>query len=265
MRVVAISRHASFVARMAKKFYVVWAGRRTGVFTEWSEAQPLVDKFAGARFKSFPTRAEAEAAFRAGKPRTAARAKKTTDKAPKAGASSPGDGEVAELRIYCDGACEPNPGEAGSGIVVYEDGVLTQLWYGLYNPKGTNNTAELLALHHALLMAEQAILAGRSVEVLSDSKYAINCISVWAPGWEKRGWRKADGEIRNLDLIQAAYELYNRIKTEATLSHVSAHVGTEGNELADRMAMFAVQKKQKELRLYEGELDIAKILKMRTG
>ena len=251
---------------MAKKFYVVWTGRRTGVFTEWSEAQPLVDKFTGARFKSFPTRAEAEAAFRAGRPRTASRPRKTAVKETVDGAeSSPSEDQVTQLRIYCDGACEPNPGEAGSGIVVYEEGALTQLWYGLYNPKGTNNTAELNALHHALLMAEQAILAGQSVEVLSDSKYAINCISVWAPGWEKRGWRKADGEIRNLDLIKASYELYNRIKAEAKLSHVSAHVGTEGNELADRMAMFAVQSKQKELKRFEGEINIPAILRMRTG
>ena len=261
---------------MAKKFYVIWTGRRTGVFTEWSEVQPLVDKFTGARYKSFPTRAEAEAAFRAGRPRNAARPRKTAGNASPEGASAAstlsdnsgdnsGDDSDTQLRIYCDGACEPNPGEAGSGIVVYAEGVLSQLWYGLYNPKGTNNTAELSALHHALLMAEQAVLAGQSVEVLSDSKYAINCISVWAPGWEKRGWRKADGEIRNLDIIKATYELYNRIKSEAKLSHVSAHVGTEGNELADRMAMLAVQRKEKKLRRYQETMDLQTLLKMRAG
>ena len=143
--------------------------------------------------------------------------------------------------------------------------VLEQLWYGLYHPNGTNNTAELKALHHALLMAEQAILAGEGVEVLSDSTYAIKCISVWASSWEKKGWTKAGGPIRNLELIQLSYELYNRIKVEARLTHVSAHVGTEGNELADRMAMLAVQSKQKELRQYEGELDVESILKMRSG
>jgi ribonuclease HI len=253
------------VQRMAKKYYVIWAGRRTGIFTDWSEVQPLVDKFNGARFKSFPTQAEAEAAFRAGKPRYSGSARKTTTR--KAAAEVADDASVAtaEVRIYCDGACEPNPGEAGSGIVVYAQGALTQLWYGLYNPHGTNNTAELSALHHALLMSEQVILGGHCVEVLSDSKYAINCISVWAPGWEARGWRKAGGEIRNLDIIKPTYELYNRIKSEAKLSHVSAHVGTEGNELADRMAMYAVMSKQKELKRYEGEIDIAKLLKMRSG
>src|SRR5882672_8326486 len=48
---------------MAQRFYVVWSGRQTGVFTDWATTQRAVDKYAGARFKSFPTRAEAEQAF----------------------------------------------------------------------------------------------------------------------------------------------------------------------------------------------------------
>jgi len=248
---------------LAQKFYVVWAGRRTGVFTDWDTARSQVDKFAGARYKSFPTRAEAEQAFKAGSPRSSgvrAFAKKTTIKTPAAT-----DHETFDLQIYCDGACEPNPGNAGSGIVVYRDGVLSQLWYGLYNPHGTNNTAELSALHHALLMAQKAILDGEMPQVLSDSMYAINCITTWAVGWEKKGWRKTGGEIKNLEIIQDTYALYNRIKPEMQLTHVSAHVGTEGNELADRMAMLAVQSKEKELRQYVEEIDIPTILRMRAG
>src|SRR3984893_9085151 len=53
---------------LAKKFYVVWAGRKTGVFTDWATTHQHVDKFPGARFKSFPSRAEADQGFRAGRP-----------------------------------------------------------------------------------------------------------------------------------------------------------------------------------------------------
>src|SRR2546427_13079770 len=68
---------------MAQKFYVVWSGRQTGVFTDWAATQRAVDKYAGARFKSFPTHAEAEQAFgRAGyasiPPKTAGRQKAGT-------------------------------------------------------------------------------------------------------------------------------------------------------------------------------------------
>ncbi|MGZ9174507.1 MAG: RNase H family protein, partial [Candidatus Binatia bacterium] len=170
-----------------------------------------------------------------------------------------------DVSIYCDGACDPNPGEAGSGIVVYRAGELAELWYGLYNPMGTNNTAELHALYHALRMADAELKSGNSVEICSDSAYSINCIRAWAPGWEKKGWKKAGGEIKNLEIIQACYAIYRRIKKQLTLTHVAAHVGTEGNELADRMAMFGAQRKEKELRQYQGEIDIPALLKMRAG
>ena len=66
---------------MARKFYVVWSGRQTGVFTDWATTQRAVDKYAGARLsKSFPTRAEAQQAFGRGAyasipPKTAGRQK----------------------------------------------------------------------------------------------------------------------------------------------------------------------------------------------
>ncbi len=90
-------------------------------------------------------------------------------------------------------------------------------------------------------------------------------MSKWAAGWEKKGWRKAGGEIKNLEIIQDAYALYVHLESSVQLTHVSAHVGTEGNELADRMAMFAVQSGCEELRLYGEELDVAAILRMQRG
>ena len=100
-------------------------------------------------------------------------------------------------------------------------GVVTQLWYGLYNPTGTNNTAELTALHQALVFAEQEIATGSCVQILSDSSYAISCIAKWATGWEKRGWKRSGGDIKNLDLIKTAYALYSSIQPQPTLTHVS--------------------------------------------
>jgi len=48
---------------MAKKFYVVWQGREPGIYTDWNSCKKQVDKFAGAKYKSFPSLAEAEQAF----------------------------------------------------------------------------------------------------------------------------------------------------------------------------------------------------------
>ena len=89
---------------MAKKFYVVWAGRKTGVFTEWATTHAQVDRFPGAKFKSFATRAEAVEAFEAGAAapvRTKPSAMKSAAPAKQVHAATVG------LQIYCDGACEP--------------------------------------------------------------------------------------------------------------------------------------------------------------
>ena len=251
---------------MAQKFYVVWSGRQTGVFTDWATVQRAVDKYTGARFKSFPNRVEAEEAFAHGGANVPAKTPGMQKvRKPDSERAAMHSAHQFDVSIYCDGACEPNPGKAGSGIVVYRDGKLAELWYGLYNPLGTNNTAELDALYHALRMAEVEINAGNTVEVCSDSAYSINSIRSWAPSWEKKGWKKAGGEIKNLEIIQECYAIYRRIKKDLTLTHVAAHVGTEGNELADRMAMLAVQRKEKELRLYREEMDIPTLVKLRAG
>jgi len=172
---------------------------------------------------------------------------------------------IGDVIIYCDGGCTPNPGEAGSGVAVYRAGKLSELWYGLYEPMGTNNTAELGALYQSLLIAEREIKSGNKVEIKCDSMYSINCIKVWAISWEKKAWSKKGGEIKNLEIIKTSYYLYNKIKDKMNLSHVKAHSGLEGNELADRMTMYAVQKKDKEFVKYDKKIDISEILSMRAG
>ena len=171
----------------------------------------------------------------------------------------------ANVAIYCDGGCTPNPGKAGSGVSLYRDGKLCELWYGLYEDMGTNNTAELGALYESLLLAQKEAKDANTVEIKCDSMYSINCIQTWAISWEKKGWTKKGGEIKNLDIIKQAYYLYNDIKKDVKLSHIKAHAGFEGNELADRMTMYAIQEKSKPFVKYSKKINIAEILKMRAG
>ena len=49
---------------MAKKYYVVWEGNKTGVFESWDEVKKLIQGFPGAKYKSFPSRKIAEDAFK---------------------------------------------------------------------------------------------------------------------------------------------------------------------------------------------------------
>lgn len=249
------------------KFYVVWNGRQTGVFTDWNSCKKQVDKFTGAKYKSFKTRAEAEAAFE-GKSITQAKVtarKKSTAKTVKTYTAK----EIAEIaidtKIFTDGGCDPNPGKAGSGMAVYRDDTLDALWYGLYNPKGTNNTAELNALHQALMMAKDEISDGKSVAIFCDSKYSIQCVTEWAVSWKKKGWKKKTGEIKNLELIKEMYALHQEIKDDVQVLHVNGHVGVEGNELADRMSILAIETRDPDFTLYRDELNIKAILAMRAG
>ncbi|MGB3750153.1 MAG: RNase H family protein, partial [Arcobacteraceae bacterium] len=59
----------------------------------------------------------------------------------------------SNISIYCDGACSGNPGKSGSGLALYKNSEKPVLYYGNYEPNGTNNTAELKALYKALLLA----------------------------------------------------------------------------------------------------------------
>src|SRR6186713_2814036 len=199
---------------VAKKFYVVWRGIKTGVFHDWPTTLAQVDGFSGAQYKSFPTLPEAEAAFRRGAPPRSAAPAAGSSKARVVRTDHADAVAASDTDIFCDGACEPNPGKAGSGMAVYRNGELASLWYGAYNPAGTNNTAELNALLQALMLARSEILAGKTVQVRSDSSYGLNAVTKWAAGWKKRGWRKADGEIKNLEVIQELYALYQEIEDD---------------------------------------------------
>ncbi|ATX79785.1 ribonuclease HI [Mariprofundus aestuarium] len=257
---------------MAKKFYVVWQGRETGIFTDWNSCKKQIDKFAGARYKSFPTLAEAEAAFHGEAARSTGSASKAASATKRSAAQAVKTYAAAEIeamkidtKIFTDGGCEPNPGKAGSGIALYRDGVVAELWYGLYNPKGTNNTAELNALHQALIMAKDEIKKKRSVAIFCDSKYAIQCVTQWAVNWQKKGWKKAGGEIKNLELIKDMFALHQTLKESVQVLHVNGHVGVEGNELADRMSILAIDSRDTGFKRYREKLDIKAILAMRDG
>ena len=256
---------------MAQKYYVVWQGRETGVFTDWASCKRQVEKFAGARYKSFPDKAQAEAAFKAGSDNTSGKkpapgSKKSPRKnTVKTYNTDEISGLDFDTMIYTDGGCEPNPGEAGSGMAIYKGGQVSELWYGLYNPQGTNNTAELNALYQALLVAKDEIAAGRSVVILCDSKYSIQCITQWAAGWEKRGWTRAGGDIKNLSLIQSMYALYQQLKSDLQILHVNGHVGVEGNELADRMSIMAIAEHATDFIRYPDKINIDEILALRAG
>ena len=255
---------------MSKKYYVVWKGHKTGIFNTWNECKSQIDGFSGARFKSFSSIQEAELAYQNNpnitltKPLTNLKKQKT-----KSSSSSLSQKKIEalplDIKIFTDGGCEPNPGQAGTGMAVYKNNCLSELWHGLYEPNGTNNTAELHGLNQALRLTKKKLNEGYTVGIFCDSKYSIDCITKWAHGWKKKGWKKANGDIKNLDLIQEIYALYQEISSKVTIHHVNGHIGIEGNELADRMSMIAIDSKIEPFCQYTTTYHVPEILAFRRG
>ncbi len=48
----------------AKKYYVIWKGKETGVFSSWDKVKKLVQGVEGAKYKSFGSKTEANIAIK---------------------------------------------------------------------------------------------------------------------------------------------------------------------------------------------------------
>lgn len=130
------------------------------------------------------------------------------------------------MRIfYTDGSASPNPGPGGFAVI--ENGKPADL--GSEDGDTTNIRMEGKAIVSALNLA-----SSEECEIRSDSEFWINVLTKWAPGWASNGWKKKNGPIKNLDIVQEAYELYN--ESQAKLVWVRGHVGNEMNEMADEWA-----------------------------
>ncbi|TSB45237.1 ribonuclease H [Alkalicoccobacillus porphyridii] len=152
------------------KFYVVWKGIQPGIYTSWKECEAQVKGFPGARFKSFPTKSEAENAFHS-KPTTATKQKNNTARAAKPSVSISKDKIIWES-ISVDVGSKGNP-----GIVEYK-GVDTKTGEILFSHGeihiGTNNMGEFLAIVHALAYLKQR--NDSTTPVYSDSKTAMKWV-----------------------------------------------------------------------------------------
>ncbi|WP_315444428.1 ribonuclease HI [uncultured Selenomonas sp.] len=221
---------------MAKKYYAVKRGRKTGLFTVWAECAAQVQGFQGAVYKGFMTEAEARdwldgsSAPYSAKSGTAVKKKS----APKA--EEPVD---ADYIIHTDGSCLRNPGGAGGWAAVIENSATGEVAeHSGGDPETTNNRMELTAA----LMAVTSVPEGARIALYTDSQYLKNAFTkFWLPAWKKRGWKKADGEpVLNQDLwmkIDAAFAV-RRIQ----FYWVKGHAGNPRNERCDELARSEAEK-----------------------
>lgn len=126
---------------------------------------------------------------------------------------------------HTDGSASPNPGPGGFAVI--RD--LKPHILGSEAGDTTNIRMEGKAIAAALRDA-----GGQPCQILTDSEFWINVITKWSLTWEKNGWKKKGGEIKNLDIVKEVCPLFRA--SQATLVWVRGHNNDKGNELADQWA-----------------------------
>lgn len=125
---------------------------------------------------------------------------------------------------YTDGSCSPNPGPGGFSVIRdMKPHILGS------DKESTNIRMEGRAIIAALQDAD-----GQPCQIFTDSEFWIKVITIWSIAWEKNGWKKKGGEIKNLDLVKEVCPLYK--ESQAELVWVRGHNEDPGNELADEWA-----------------------------
>ncbi len=222
----------------AKKFYAIAKGRKPGIYDNWPAAQAQVMGFAGAVYKGFPSRAEAEAWLKrpsyGPSTRRSAPAPATATGHASHGNTEPRDGEVT---IYSDGGARYNPGPGGYGIVIVADGERQEFSGGFAHT--TNNRMELTGCIEAL---RRLTRRDQPIVLYTDSSYVVNGITKgWAKGWRKRGWIKADkSPAINPDLWGELLDLIEGLRI--SFRWVKGHAGHPMNERCDELAVAAARR-----------------------
>jgi ribonuclease HI len=150
-----------------KRYYVVWKGRKRGIFNSWEECEAQVKGYVDAQYKAFDSRAEAEHAFT--RPYTEYKGKPSSTQR---WLFSPEKPILPSITV--DAACSGSPGpvefrgvETETGTQIFRDGPFSS---------GTNNVGEFLAIAQAVIWLEERHL---DWPIYSDSENAI--------GWVKAG------------------------------------------------------------------------------
>ena len=143
-----------------------------------------------------------------------------------------------KITIYTDGACKGNPGPGGWGAILTSTGHVEKELFG-GELLTTNNRMEMTAVIEAL----SALKRPCDIALYIDSKYVLQGITEWLPGWKAKGWKTAAKQpVKNVDLWQKLDALVNTGGHTIEWCWVKGHAGDPGNERADALANMGVLK-----------------------
>jgi ribonuclease HI len=165
--------------------------------------------------------------------------------------------EKKEVVIYTDGACEPNPGVGGYGVVLLSENRRKGISGGFRLT--TNNRMEV----YAAIKGLEILKFPCKVTIYSDSQYLVSAMTEgWVEKWKSRNWwRTSKQQAINVDLwekLLALCEIH-----EVTFVWVRGHDGDPENERCDKLSYAALR--QRDLppdELYENPPPEAESIKM---
>ena len=174
---------------MAKvKYYVVWEGAKPGIYESWDDCQRQIKGFPNAKYKSFPSKAAAEAAYN--------------------GKYEEFAGKTVSLKIQLSGLKENMPKpvipslsvdaacNTVKGDMEYQ-GVDTESGEEIFKQgpffDGTNNIGEFLAIVHGLALLKKK---NSNIPVYTDSMTAISWVR------KKKANTKLEPTSRNAILFE---------------------------------------------------------------
>lgn len=142
------------------------------------------------------------------------------------------------IDVWTDGSCIGN-GKTGatSGIGVhYRDNPSRDVSTKLPIQRNTNNRAELCAIVWVLCTNPGTT----NLNIHTDSRYAIDCITKYSDNWKRHGWRKSSGEavewVEIIQYILLVIKLRNEKGSTTEFIHVRGHSGDIQNDVADNLA-----------------------------
>ena len=174
---------------MAKpeKYYVVWSGKKPGVYRLWSECKAQIEGFENAKYKSFSDFEEAQKAFT----ENWKKFYKNNDSSK----LSKGEPKPSGDFIAVDAACSGNPGKM-EYRGVFRDSKNEIFHQGPFD-EGTNNIGEFLAIVHAL-----------ALQSLKKTGYPIYTDSMNAITWVKK--KKCGTKLEQTKVNEPIFDLIDR-------------------------------------------------------
>jgi len=212
------------------KYYAVRRGRQVGIYTSWADCKTQVHGYPGAQYKAFSTKEGAEAYLAAPDPSQAQ--SPTQIITPESYSDT-----HSSVHVWVDGACVPATDgtlHIGWAFLVYVNGQELHRESGSDVPAGAyrhrNVAGEIMASRKALAWCQLNEIKEMTIH------YDYQGLESWVTG----DWKGKTSFTQDYaQIVQSSGLTIHWVK-------VKAHSGESGNEIVDKLARGAAQKRKKQ-------------------